>query len=314
MIGFGWVGDRRHDSEDLRGQRHRALMRAAMALALVFALLLLSLLLKDDAAEDALPDDLLAEQVMAPLPPPLVQPLEGEQEPAETAAVPPADESGADPAAVEVIDVEPATVARVEHPRPIMVENADTAATTPPPAAQPRSPAAQRPPVSGGAPARAAKPPAAERKAPAAKRDAPVGSGAYRVVIGDFLEPVAANKLCDKLMNTGYTLVMQHRVVVGPYAERSKAEAAISTLQREQQMRGMVVNAPEGGALMVQLGVFSEAANAQSMLSRLVAAGYPAQVHMRIMTSPFADKRTAESALTKLQQVGSVKGVVVAAP
>lgn len=61
---------------------------------------------------------------------------------------------------------------------------------------------------------------------------------------------------------------------------------------------------------MVQVGVFSSAANAEALRDRLRQAGIQAQTETRLQVGPFKDRAEAERTLLRLKELG-VKGVVV---
>lgn len=145
---------------------------------------------------------------------------------------------------------------------------------------------------------------------PAKTVSAPPAKGSYRIVVGDFLEPTAAGQLRAQIDQAGYTLTMQNRVAVGPYHDKTSAEETVTKLQQTQQVRGIVM-ATGQGQWIVQVGVFSDAANAQKLRRQLSSAGYPAQVHMRPLVGPFNNKKSADQALQKLQQSSSLSGTVI---
>jgi len=298
MIGFGWAGERRHDKEYLFGQRQMMLIRAALAGLLILVLLAVIWPNREIDGSDRVDDEIVSapfSERVAVTPP--IEP-EDDTLPEPMPETPLAGQKTEETAVIDAIDIEPATIVKVD-PSQGMPRGGDISSA-------PRSAVAgtgSRPPSGERS---AASPPA-----PANRIDAP--EKRYRVVVGDFLEPAAASKLCDQLMDEGYGLTMQHRVTAGPYATHAEAEKMVSKLHREQQTRGMIVNAA-GTGFLVQLGVFSEPANAQGLLERLTKAGYPIQAHMRIMAGPFSDRQKAETAAAKLQQRGTVKTMVVTAP
>ena len=70
--------------------------------------------------------------------------------------------------------------------------------------------------------------------------------------------------------------------------------------------------APETGkAYVVQVGVFTSPANAQTLQQKLLKAGIPAHTETRVQLGPFQDRREAETALAKVKKLG-VNAVLVA--
>ena len=59
-----------------------------------------------------------------------------------------------------------------------------------------------------------------------------------------------------------------------------------------------------GQGYLVQMGVFSNIANAQDLKSRLDKAGIPAQIEARVQVGPFKNKAEAEAAQKKLAEMG----------
>lgn len=67
---------------------------------------------------------------------------------------------------------------------------------------------------------------------------------------------------------------------------------------------------PSGGYL-VQAGVFSDPNNAQELQSRLVQAGIPYQVEMRVQAGPFGSRKEALAAREKLKDLGIKSPVLI---
>lgn len=65
-------------------------------------------------------------------------------------------------------------------------------------------------------------------------------------------------------------------------------------------------------AYLVQAGVFTSAANAQSLQQRLAKAGIRAKVETRVQLGPYQNRLEAEQALARLKKLG-VNGVMVPA-
>lgn len=62
---------------------------------------------------------------------------------------------------------------------------------------------------------------------------------------------------------------------------------------------------------LVQVGVFSNHANAEELVTRLQAAGIPAQVESRVQVGPFASRTEADAARAKLKSMGIDDGLLV---
>ena len=63
---------------------------------------------------------------------------------------------------------------------------------------------------------------------------------------------------------------------------------------------------------LVQMGVFSNVANAEELKSRLDKAGIPAQIEARVQVGPFSNKIEAEAAQKKMAAMG-LNGLLVSA-
>lgn len=62
---------------------------------------------------------------------------------------------------------------------------------------------------------------------------------------------------------------------------------------------------------LVQVGVFSNHANAEELVQQLQAAGIPAQVESRVQAGPFASRAEVEAARVKLKGLGIDDGILV---
>lgn len=62
---------------------------------------------------------------------------------------------------------------------------------------------------------------------------------------------------------------------------------------------------------LVQVGVFSNHANAEELLTRLQAAGIPARIESRVQVGPFASRAEADAARAKLKSMGIDDGLLV---
>jgi len=62
---------------------------------------------------------------------------------------------------------------------------------------------------------------------------------------------------------------------------------------------------------LVQVGVFSNHANAEELVTKLQAAGIPAQIESRVQVGPFASRAEADTARAKLKSMGIDDGLLV---
>lgn len=62
---------------------------------------------------------------------------------------------------------------------------------------------------------------------------------------------------------------------------------------------------------LLQVGVFSNHANAEELVARLHEAGIPAQIESRVQVGPFASRQEAEAARAKLKTLGIDDGMLV---
>lgn len=62
---------------------------------------------------------------------------------------------------------------------------------------------------------------------------------------------------------------------------------------------------------LIQVGVFSNHANAEELLQKLNAAGIPARIESRVQVGPFATRAEADAARPKLKSMGIDDGLLV---
>ena len=67
-----------------------------------------------------------------------------------------------------------------------------------------------------------------------------------------------------------------------------------------------------GKAYMIQVGVFSSPANAQTLQKQLHRAGMEAHLETRVQLGPFRDKREADKALARAKKLGIIAVLVSA--
>lgn len=230
-----------------------------------------------------------------------------------------------DPNAVATVDIDGDAAPRVDAPA--AVEPADPsaplqavdAASGEALAAEPPAPEPEPEPEPAASPAPAA---------PAAPLPASSAGGRYAVNVGSFSNLANARALADKLRAAGLPVTSESvdvngkpamRVRVGPYAERTVAEAARLRAEGVSGTRTVVVTLDAGESpapastsraataatvgFAVQLGAFSTEADANALRDKARAAGFVA-FHQRIATDnglvwrvrvgPEADRAAAE--------------------
>lgn len=105
-----------------------------------------------------------------------------------------------------------------------------------------------------------------------------------------------------------------------PVAALSKPEAK-TEIARVIPEQTVAVHAPPSRPLtqaaetarrfLVQVGVFSNHANAEELLTKLHQAGIPAQIESRVQVGPFASRAEADAARVKLKSLGIDDGMLV---
>jgi DedD protein len=187
-----------------------------------------------------------------------------------------------------------------------------------------------------------APPPSASKPvaAPAAAAD----GGRYVVQVASFGSIANADRLAETLRGSGYAVLTDkvssdvgtlHRVRVGPYASEPEAKAAVTRLRQQladvkprvvdlQPERAAQVTTPSDPLVrwVVQLGSFSNSANAEKPVERVRAEGFSAYkeeisgsgatIH-RVRVGPFLERDEAIRVDGLIGQRLSVDGVVMSA-
>ncbi len=102
----------------------------------------------------------------------------------------------------------------------------------------------------------------------------------------------------------------------GTAAPQSRSQAAPRT-QQQATSRHAPASRPLSQAVeaarrfLVQVGVFSNHANAEELLHKLHEAGIPAQIESRVQVGPFASRMEADAARAKLKAMGLDEGLLV---
>lgn len=84
-----------------------------------------------------------------------------------------------------------------------------------------------------------------------------------------------------------------------------------SSPQHAPASRPLARVAESAKRFLVQVGVFSNHANAEDLLARLTEAGIPAQIESRVQVGPFASRAEADAARAKLKAMGLDDGLLV---
>ena len=323
MIGSNKAAGDYHSVLDPARARRRMLMRAALAAAVVLVLMLSLVFVDDQPSQQTVAESgPRAQLVLPPLQTSAVPTLNARSLPEPASVAPrlpdlpvvptpaervvPGEVSSAaaegagdlvEPAPVEAHDAPERAVVPESSPDAVVTVEADQplAATVPAPVASP--------------PVASAAPPA---RAVAAPRTGTAGAGRFVVQVGEYTLLPRAESTAATLRAEGLDGTLQRRVVVGPYPDRKRAEEAIAVLKRERNLSGFIVSEPGGRAVMVQLGVFSDPANAESLQQQLVAAGFKAHVHGRPVLGPYDGRSEAERALVKVRTERKIDGTIVA--
>ncbi len=105
-----------------------------------------------------------------------------------------------------------------------------------------------------------------------------------------------------------------------PSSPQSRSQAA-SRPQFPPQQEAATRHAPASRPLsqaaesarrfLVQVGVFSNHANAEELMHKLHVAGIPAQIESRVQVGPFASRMEADAARAKLKAMGLDEGLLV---
>lgn len=101
-----------------------------------------------------------------------------------------------------------------------------------------------------------------------------------------------------------------------PDARREIARAAPAAPEGTQAAhapasRPLTRAAESARRFLVQVGVFSNHANAEELVQQLQAAGIPAQVESRVQAGPFASRAEVDAARVKLKGLGIDDGILV---
>uniref|UniRef100_UPI001B7CEC24 SPOR domain-containing protein n=1 Tax=Aromatoleum evansii TaxID=59406 RepID=UPI001B7CEC24 len=68
---------------------------------------------------------------------------------------------------------------------------------------------------------------------------------------------------------------------------------------------------PPGPGYLIQLGVFLDTANAESMRRELERKGYPAHLQARVVLGPYPDRESAIAAQEKVRRERKLDGMIL---
>lgn len=188
-------------------------------------------------------------------------------------------------------------------------------------------------------------PAAQEIETKPASAPAPAASdGRYVVQVASFGALDNANRLASTLRSSGYSVMLDsiksdagtlHRVRVGPYGSEAQADAAVRQIQSQvknikprvmdlQPEKAAQVTQPSDPLVrwVVQVGSFSDAANADNLVARLRLESMSAykeevtrsgSVIYRVRVGPFLEREDAIEANNRVAQRLSIDGVVMSA-
>jgi len=182
-----------------------------------------------------------------------------------------------------------------------------------PASAVPEAAPAARPdePVSGSAQAPGAsdeRPPDGSREAP--EPEAPIGGGLADGAADDETSAVEAA--------VSGTPTSETRAETGP----SLAILAAPRQRMPGEIRAATPVPPAAAdsaralarGYIVQLGVFADPGNADSLSRELAAQGYPARLQSRVVLGPFPDRQAAKAAAESLRRERALDGIIVPPP
>ncbi len=93
--------------------------------------------------------------------------------------------------------------------------------------------------------------------------------------------------------------------------ERTAPAAAPSQASATKPLAPAAQIVESAKRFLVQVGVFSNHANAEELVTKLQAAGIPAQIESRVQVGPFASRAEADAARAKLKSMGIDDGLLV---
>ena len=96
-----------------------------------------------------------------------------------------------------------------------------------------------------------------------------------------------------------------------PPSAHTQAQAQAPAPASRPLSRASAHTIASGGGYLLQLGVFSNTANAEELRATLELNGIPAQVESRVQVGPFASRAEAEQMRERLKKLGMNDGVLV---
>jgi cell division protein FtsN len=112
----------------------------------------------------------------------------------------------------------------------------------------------------------------------------------------------------DAAREIARTVPESTRLATAPVAH---AQAQQAPVQHAPASRPLTQAAETVRHFLVQVGVFSNHANAEELVSKLHEAGIPAQIESRVQVGPFVSRAEADAARAKLKAMGLDDGLLV---
>ncbi len=152
----------------------------------------------------------------------------------------------------------------------------------------------------------------ADKEADAAVKPPPVAEGAPERSETPFAPPQGGKPLTQPAVPRQAAIRPSEPAIasVKPDARREIPRAVPETTRPAQAAASAPPSRPLSRAsessqrLLLQVGVFSNHANAEELVQRLQAAGIPAQIESRVQVGPFATRAEADAARAKLKELG----------
>ncbi len=168
--------------------------------------------------------------------------------------------------------------------------------------------------------------PAPEAAAPAAPAETPAAAAPDDLAATQPSAP-AEQEMSDSPTPTATPAEKPERPLTKPARAREAMMRPPAPVVRRPEPEAQLAKLPHVGApasrpltraaalvrhFVLQLGVFSNTANAEELRAKLELAGIPSQIEARVRVGPFKTRAEAEAARAKLRQLGIEPGVLLA--
>lgn len=187
----------------------------------------------------------------------------------------------------------------VEHRAPARGDETPRSAAVPVPAAPPVTPPAQAPRVPA-----AAAPALVQQTSPAPQRDLPPAG----TVVAP--RPAGSAPTASPAPAVAASAAAQPQSGAAPAPVAGMPARTGAAAPVAAQAAAAPAEAPARGYVL-QFGFFSSVARAEELKARMAQAGIPAQVETRLVVGPFADRREALAAQSRLREKGIDTGVLL---